>query len=57
MNILKKIEQAFNTHQKSTLENVYVPKIEKTIIPEKNTFNEVYENARNEMNKIYNVKK
>ena len=57
MNILKKIEQFFNRHKVEEVENVYIPRIEKSIIPEASTFNEVYENARDEVNKIYNVKK
>ena len=57
MNILQKIEQAFNKHKVEEIENVYTPKIQKSVIPKKSSFNEVYKNARNQTNKIYNVNK
>jgi len=56
MNILEKIEQAFNKHQVQDIENVYIPKnkisnikIQKSVIPDPSTFNEIAENIREQL--------
>ena len=49
MNILQKIEQAFNKHQVKEIENVYIPKIQKSVIPDASTFNEIAENIREQL--------
>ena len=52
MNILQKIEKAFNKHQIQEIENVYIPKIQKSIIPDASTFNEIAENIREQLKPI-----
>ena len=52
MNILQKIEQAFNKHQVKEIENVYIPKIQKSVIPNASTFNEIAENIREQLKPI-----
>tara|TARA_R110000823_G_scaffold276372_1_gene394985 strand:+ start:132 stop:332 length:201 start_codon:yes stop_codon:yes gene_type:complete len=52
MNILQKIEQAFNKHQVQEVENVYIPKIQKSVIPDASTFNEIAENIREQLKPI-----
>ena len=59
MNILEKIEQAFNNHQIQEIENVYIPKnkisnikIQKSVIPTPSTFNEIAENIREQLKPI-----
>ena len=52
MNILQKIEQAFNKHQVQDIENVYIPKIQKSVIPDASTFNEIAENIREQLKPI-----
>tara|TARA_R110000765_G_scaffold66503_1_gene128817 strand:- start:388 stop:552 length:165 start_codon:yes stop_codon:yes gene_type:complete len=49
MNILQKIEQAFNKHQVKEVENVYIPKIQKSVIPKHSSFNEIAENIREQL--------
>ena len=44
MNILKKIEEAFNKHEVIEQENVYIPKVQSSVIPDPSTFNEISEN-------------
>tara|TARA_R110002124_G_scaffold187700_1_gene354960 strand:+ start:2192 stop:2392 length:201 start_codon:yes stop_codon:yes gene_type:complete len=52
MNILQKIEKAFNKHQVQEVENVYIPKIQKSVIPNASTFNEIAENIREQLKPI-----
>tara|TARA_R110002153_G_scaffold34225_1_gene102521 strand:- start:373 stop:573 length:201 start_codon:yes stop_codon:yes gene_type:complete len=52
MNILQKIEKAFNKHQVQEVENVYIPKIQKSVIPDASTFNEIAENIREQLKPI-----
>lgn len=49
MNVLKKIEAAFNKHEKTEEENVYIPKIKSSVIPEPSTFNEIAENIHKQL--------
>ena len=49
MNILKKIENAFNKHKVEEIENVYIPKIQSTVNSDPKSFNEVFENVKNEL--------
>ena len=49
MNVNIEIEKAFNTHQKSTLENVYVPRVKSTVHVKPSTFNEIAENIANQL--------
>ena len=52
MNILQKIEKAFNKHQVQEVENVYIPKIQKSVIPNASTFNEIADNIREQLKPI-----
>ena len=59
MNILQKIEEAFNKHQVQDIENLYIPKnklsnikIQKSVIPTPSTFNEIAENIREQLKPI-----
>ena len=52
MNILQKIEKAFNKHQVQEVENVYIPKIQKSVIPDASTFNEIADNIREQLKPI-----
>ena len=49
MNVNIEIERAFNTHQKSTLDNVYVPRVRSTVNASPSTFNEIAENIANQL--------
>tara|TARA_R110001583_G_scaffold87009_6_gene227001 strand:- start:4074 stop:4238 length:165 start_codon:yes stop_codon:yes gene_type:complete len=52
MNILKKIEEAFNKHKIEEVENIYIPKIQKSVIPKPSTFNEIAENIREQLKPV-----
>jgi len=49
------IKRAFNQNTPTIeeKENVYIPKIQSTVTPEKTSFNEVLENIHNELQKKY----
>ena len=49
------IKRAFNQNTPTIeeKENVYIPKIQSTVRPEKTSFNEVFQNIHNELNKKY----
>ena len=49
MNILTKIEEAFNKHKVEDVENMYIPKIQSSVIPEPSTFNEIAENIKEQL--------
>ncbi len=49
MNILDKIEKAFNKHKVEEVENVYKPRVQSSVIPEPSTFNEIAENIREQL--------
>lgn len=49
MNTNFKIQRAFNTHKKSTIENVYVPKIKSTVNVSPGTFNEIAKNIAKQL--------
>lgn len=49
MNTNLKIEEAFNTHKESEVENVFVPKIQSTVHAIPSTFNEIAENIREQL--------
>jgi len=49
MNTNLEIEKAFNTHQTSTFDNVYVPKVKSTVHVKPSTFNEIAENIREQL--------
>lgn len=49
------IKKAFNQN-KPTIEekeNIYIPKVQSTVRPEATSFNEVFQNMRNELTKKY----
>lgn len=52
MNILQKIEEAFNKHKTQEVENIYIPKIQKSVIPKPSSFNEIAENIRQQLKQI-----
>ena len=49
------IKRAFNQNTPTIeeKENVYIPKIQSTVRPEKTSFNEVFQNIHNELQKKY----
>tara|TARA_R110001632_G_scaffold203943_3_gene327346 strand:- start:65 stop:238 length:174 start_codon:yes stop_codon:yes gene_type:complete len=49
MNILQKIEDAFNKHKIQEVENIYIPRIQKSVIPKPSSFNEIAENIRKQL--------
>ena len=49
MNILQKIEEAFNKHKTQEVENIYIPRIQKSVIPKASSFNEIAENIREQL--------
>ena len=49
MNILKEIHKAFNKHEIIEKENIYIPKIQNSVIPDPSTFNEISENIHKQL--------
>jgi hypothetical protein len=49
------IKRAFNQNTPTIeeKENIYIPKIQSTVTPEKTSYNEVFQNIHNELQKKY----
>ena len=56
MNILKEIHKAFNKHEIIEDENIYIPKIQNSVIPDPSTFNEISENIHKQL-RLKTIKK
>jgi hypothetical protein len=53
--IAELIKKAFNQYTSTVedKENVYIPKIQSTVTPEKTSFNEVFQNVHNQLTENY----